>query len=118
MSREFHEPGIAVSLSDGLYLTVSFVDGPWFDAPCERQAALALRVATSVRRNYADFDALQNVSVGFTHRALGDSMAITSTHPPFRFSRAALQAGRIAADSANALALCELAIGRASTDPF
>jgi hypothetical protein len=116
LSRRFQEPGIGVSLTDGLYLTVTFIDGPWPDAVCERQVPFALRVAGYVRDNYQEFNVLQSVSVAFARRGSGNSMPTTSTHPPFRFARSALQAGTLAADSASAVALCELDMGRPAGD--
>jgi hypothetical protein len=111
LSREFDEKGIQVTLTDGLILTVTFIDGPWLTAACDRQAELALRVARYVNDHYEGLDSLQVLSIAFTHRPSADSMAPTSTHLPFRFSPSALQAGRVAADSAAALALCELETG-------
>jgi hypothetical protein len=112
LSRECHEAGIGVSLTDGLILTVTLVNGPLAEAPCESQAALALRVAGYVRDHYPDFDSLQTVSIAFQQRRSFGPVATTSTHLPFRFARTALQAGLAAADSARAVALCRDDIGR------
>jgi hypothetical protein len=116
LSRNFHEAGIGVSLTNGLNLTVTFVNGPWPDAPYDSQAAFALRVADYVSHNYQDFDSLQTVSIAFAHPGSAGPVTTTSTHPPFRFARTALQTGMVAADSANAVALCELDMGRPSAD--
>jgi hypothetical protein len=108
LSREFPEAGIGVSLSDGLMLTVTMTNGPSPAAPCDSQAAFALRVAEYVRHSYQHFDSLQTVSISFVQRASGDPARATSTHLPFRFSRAALETGQLAADSTSAVTLCEL----------
>jgi hypothetical protein len=108
LTREFHEDDIGVSLTDGMALTVTFVNEPAADATCDSLAAFALRVAASVRRNYQGFDSLHTVSVAFGRRGPDDSVRATPSHLPFRFSRSALQAGLHAADSASAVALCEL----------
>jgi hypothetical protein len=112
LTREFHEDGIGVSLTDGLILTVTIANGVSADSPCESQVAFALRVADYVRRNYQDFDSLRTVSVAFVPGGSGGPMMATSTHLPFRFTRTALQTGLLAADSASAVVLCEL-----DTDP-
>lgn len=117
LSREFHDAGIGVSLTDGLILTVTFVNGPSTDAPCDSQAALAYRVADFVRHNYQGFDSLWTVSIAFEHRGSGGPTTTTSTHIPFRFGRAALQTGLLAADSAGVVGVCEMDIRGSSSDP-
>jgi hypothetical protein len=117
LSREFREAGVGVGLTDRLILTVTLVNGPWADATCESQAALALRVAGYVRDNYQDFDSLQTVSVAFQRRRSFGPVATTSTRLPFRFTRTTLQAGLLAADSADAVALCRDDIGRPDPPP-
>ena len=111
LTREFHEEDIGVSLTDGLVLTVTFVHGAAGDAPCDSLAAFALRVAASVRRNYQGFDSLQTVSVALEQRGSDDSVRTAPSRLPFRFSRSALQTGLVSADSASAIALCELDAG-------
>jgi hypothetical protein len=112
LTREFHEAGIGVTLTNGLNLTVTIVNGPWPDAPCDSQVAFALRVAAYVSHNYQDFDSLQTVSIAFERRGTAGPVRVTSTHPPFRFAPTALRTDMVAADSANAMALCELEMGR------
>lgn len=116
LTREFHEDGIGVSLTNGLNLTVTIVNGTWPNAPCDSQVAFALRVADYVSHNYQGFDSLQTVSIAFEHRGSAGPVRTTSTHPPFRFARTALQTGMVASDSANAVALCELDMGRPPAD--
>lgn len=117
LTREFHEDEIGVSLTDGLILTVTFLDVRPADTPCDRLAAFAVRVATFVRHNYDGFDSLRTVSVAFAPRGSGGPSAATSSHLPLRFSRTALQTGQLAADSSNAVALCELDVQRPSAEP-
>jgi hypothetical protein len=69
-----------------------------------------------VSRNYQGFDSLQLVSIAFEHRAPSGPVRTTSTHPPFRFARTALQAGMVTTDSANAVALCEFDTGHPPAD--
>lgn len=108
LTKEFHEDAIGVSLTDGLVLTVTFVnDGPAV-APCDSLAALSMRVAAFVRGNYEGFDSLQTVSIAFAHRDADSPGRATASRLPFRFSRAALQSGQLSADSASAVALCAL----------
>jgi hypothetical protein len=116
LSREFPDASVGVSLASGLNLTVTLVDGSLPDAPCGSQAALALRVADYVRRNYQEFDSLWTVSVALAHRPPDGPTTATITRLPFRFSRTALQTGLLAADSASAVALCELDSGRPPAD--
>jgi len=106
--KEFPSDTIGVSLTDGLVLTVTFVKDASEKAPCDSLTAFALRAATAVRRNYPGFESLNMVSIAFSHRESGGSTRTTSSHLPFRFSRAALESGRLADDSASAQALCEL----------
>lgn len=108
LAREFHHEEIGVSVTDGLALTVTFVDHPQADAPCDTLTAFALKVASFVSRTYPGFDTLQTVGVAFAYRGPDDTGRPTSTHLPFRFSRAALRSGELAAESAGAEALCAL----------
>lgn len=106
--KEFPNDTIGVSLTDGLALTVTFVNDSSAKTPCDSLTAFALRAAAAVRRNYEDFESLQMVSIAFAHRESSGSSRTTSSRLPFRFSRAALESGQLAADSASAQALCEL----------
>jgi len=115
--KEFPNDTIGVSLTDGLALTVTFVKDASANAPCDSLTAFALRVAKAVRRSYEGFEALQMVSIAFAHRESGGSTGTTSSHLPFRFSRTALETGRLAADSASAQALCELGMEHPSLKP-
>jgi hypothetical protein len=108
LTEEFHENDIGVSLSNGLVVEVTFVREGTAHAPCDTLTALALRIATSVRRNYGGFDTLQMVSVSIAQRWPDDPSRPRSAHLPFRFSRLSLQTGRVAADSLSAIAMCEL----------
>lgn len=108
LAREFHHEEIGVSVADGLALTVTFVNQPPADTPCDSLTAFALRVASFVGRTYTGFDTLQVVNVAFAYRGPDDMGRPTSTHLPFRFSRAALQSGELAAESAGAEALCAM----------
>ena len=116
LAREFHHEEIGVSVTDGLALTVTFVNQPPADAPCDTLTAFALRVASFVSRTYPGFDTLQTVSVAFAHRGPDDSGRPTSAHLPFRFSRDALRSGELAAESAGAEALCALDLPEPRTD--
>lgn len=116
LTREFHHEEIGVSVADGLALTVTFVNQPPADAPCDSLTAFALRVASFVSRTYPGFDTLQVVSVAFAYRGPDDTGRPTSTHLPFRFSRDALRSGELAAESAGAEALCALDVPEPRTD--
>jgi len=106
LREEFHHDAIGVSLTDGLILTVTFVDGPWAEASCEAQARLAFQAAEYVRDHYLDFDSLLTVSIAFGRRESTESSRVTSTHLPFRFARTSLEAGLRAADKADAVMFC------------
>lgn len=116
LAREFHHEEIGVSVADGLALTVTFVNHPPADAPCDTLTAFALRVASYVSRTYPGFDTLQVVNVAFAYRGPDDTGRPASTHLPFRFSRAALRSGELAAESAGAEALCALDLPEPRTD--
>lgn len=116
LAREFHHEEIGVSVTDGLALTVTFVNQLPADAPCDTLTAFALRVASFVSRTYPGFDTLQVVNVAFAYRGPDDTGRPTSSHLPFRFSRAALRSGELAAESAGAEALCALDLPEPRTD--
>lgn len=118
LGKEFPNDTIGVSLTDGLVLTVTFVQDSSANAPCDRLTAFALRVAAQVRRNYAGFQSLQTISIAFAHRESGGSTRTTSSHLPFRFSRTALETGLLAADSASAQTLCELGMDDSPKAPW
>ena len=108
LSQEFPRDHPGVSLANGMLLTVTFENGPAAEAPCNSQAALAFRVAGYVRDHYQDIDSLRLVNVAFAQRrSFASATTATSTHIPFRFSRAALRDGLTATDSAEVLAICE-----------
>jgi len=107
LSEEFPEAQVGVGLTDGLMLTVTLADSALVGAPCDRQVRLALRIARFARDHYEPFDSLQSVSVSYTRRS-GRGAAATSSHLPFRFPMTAIRSGQLAADSANALALCQM----------
>ena len=106
LREEFNHEGIGVGLTDGLILSVTFVDGPWAEASCEDQARLAFQVAEYVRDHYLDFDSLWTVSIAYGQRQSAEPSRVTSTHLPFRFARTSLEAGLRAADRANAVMFC------------
>lgn len=96
-----------VGLTNGLILTVTLADSALVEASCERQAGAALEAARYVRR-YEHFDSLQSVSVSIVRPRPSGRGTEPPTHLPFRFPRTALQTGRLAADSANAVAMCRM----------
>lgn len=112
LSREFGRAA-GVGLTDGLILTVTLADSALADASCERQAGAALEAARFARR-YAQFDSLLVVSVSIVRPRPSGRGTEPATHLPFRFPRTALQTGRLAADSANGVAMCAMETG---TDP-
>ena len=106
VSQEFGAAA-GVGLTDGLILTVTLADSALAGASCERQAGMALQLARYVRR-YEHFDSLLSVSVSIVRPRASGRGTEPATHLPFRFARTALQTGRLAADSANAVAMCRL----------
>jgi hypothetical protein len=108
LTEEFHTSDIGVSLTDGLILTVTFINAPVAREPCLNQAALAMRVAGYVRNHYRGFDSLHVVSVAFEQRGPLGRRDTRGARLPFRFGRAALETGLTAADTAGTVALCDL----------
>ena len=66
LGREYPDTQVGLSVTDGLILTVTLTDSPLLLAPCDRQVAMAMRVATFVRDHYPGFDSLQVINIGFS----------------------------------------------------
>ena len=107
LTREYPDTQVGVSLTDGLILTVTLGDSPLLLAPCDRQVALAMRVAAFVGNHYACFDSLQVINIAFAPRRSRDPMAGSAARLPFRFARAAISAGLGPPDSTRAADTCK-----------
>lgn len=95
LKDQYPDSKVSVSLTDGSILTVTVGDSAYAAASCEGQAAVSMRIASSVPGKYSGFKSLQVVSIVF-----GSAL-------PIRFAPTQLSAGLTPADSTRAVESCK-----------
>jgi hypothetical protein len=107
LKHQYPDSQVSVSLTDGLILTVTVADSGFAVASCEGQAAVAMRIASFVRGNYAGFDGLRTISIAFASSRSQVRTTASAAGLPFRFGRTLLGAGLTQADSTRAVESCK-----------
>lgn len=107
LSREYPAEQIGVRLVDQSILTITFVDSPLLQAPCESRVGRAIGVAAVLRDRYEALDSMQVISVDFAPQPVADSTARTVAHYPIRFPVAAIRRGLGPDDSLRAVGNCK-----------
>jgi len=106
LNEQYPNSPVSVSLTDGLILTVTVADSALAVASCESQAAVAMRIAESVRDNYGGFRSIDIISIAFAPR-VGVRATVTATALPTRFARTLVSGGLTGADSVKAVESCK-----------
>jgi hypothetical protein len=107
LNRQYPDSRVSVSLTDGLILTVTVSDSAFAAASCERQTAVATRIATFVHGNSGGFDSLGTIGIAFAPPRSGGGTTAGAGGLPFRFAWTQLSTGLTPTDSTRAVESCK-----------
>jgi hypothetical protein len=93
LAQEFNTQNIAIKITNGTHLVVTFQDSPIADLAKVEQKAQARQVAMFVRDHYGGYGKLSIVSVAFIQHNQYGPLSVTKTQAAFSFKKSELGSG-------------------------
>jgi hypothetical protein len=93
LAQEFNTQNIAIKITNGTHLVVTFQNSPIADLAKVEQKAQARQVAMFVRDHYGGYGKLSIVSVAFIQHNQYGPLSVTKTQAAFSFKKSELGSG-------------------------
>jgi hypothetical protein len=93
LAQEFNTQNIAIKITNGTHLVVTFQNSPIADLAKVEQKAQARQVAMFVRDHYGGYGKLSIVSVAFIQHNQYGPLSVTKTQAAFSFKKSELASG-------------------------